>query len=181
MWMTRYRFIVSLALIAVLAMSSSSYTVPIKTIVLTDAQSKCILDHINYDLELNPAYLWGGASLEPGAEKDCSGSIYSYFASCGVAEIIRTTAARMHAGKDGWGAFHIIAYNEAHKLAIVIMTCTADRPNGHVGILYSDVQYGVAKMAHASSKYGFIAVILRSDKKGNYYFPRITRIRQVIP
>jgi hypothetical protein len=83
----------------------------------------------------------------------------------------------MHDGKGGW-TFPLVEFKDAKKLAIVHMTMKPDRPNGHVGILITDVQFGsVAKMAHASFTYGFIAVIVE-DRPDNYYHKRITRLRQ---
>ncbi|MFA4845086.1 MAG: hypothetical protein WC654_00820 [Patescibacteria group bacterium] len=153
---------------------------------LTREQAQCIAEHVDFDSSLNPAYLWGGASLKPGAEKDCSGSLYSYFRACGCEDedgrpIQRTTANRMAAGLDGWG-FPEVAFGQARKLAIVHMTMPAKpgkavRINGHVGILIVDVQTGVTRMAHASSSWGFIASLVE-DSGQNYWYLKITKLRQ---
>lgn len=155
---------------------------------LTDAQCKCVEGRVQTDLKLNPAYLWGGDKLEHGAEKDCSGSLFSYLRACDVRDekgrpIQRTTAARMGDGRDGWN-FPLVKWGESRKLALVNMTMQERRKdgssgvNGHIGILITDVTLGIGRMAHASSKWGFIASLVE-DCNTNYYFPRITRIRQV--
>jgi hypothetical protein len=67
-----------LALLAVVLMCNTAQAA-LDHKPLTADQMKCVLDRVNYDLALNPAYLWGGAKLKPGSEKDCSGSLYAYF------------------------------------------------------------------------------------------------------
>lgn len=127
------------------------------------------------ELNLNPAYLWGGDSLKPGAPGDCTGKLYAILASCGF-PVQRIPATMIYNQKGGW-RFPIVIYAEGKMLAIVIMTAKKNRPHGHAGILMTDVQFGkLAKMAHASSSAGFIQVIL---KPGSYWYPKIDRLLQV--
>jgi len=51
------------------------------SLILTPIQAQCVRDRVEIDLRLNPLYKWGGASLDPGTPKDCSGSLYAYFAA----------------------------------------------------------------------------------------------------
>lgn len=91
--------------------------------------------------------------------------------------VSRVTASDMWAGKSGWN-FSPVEFEQAHASAIVHMTATENRPNGHVGILTKDVQYGkIGRMAHASSKWGFIEVTVE-DKAENWFKPKITLIRE---
>jgi len=149
---------------------------------LSPEQCRCVENRVQYDLNLNPAYLWGGASLAPGSEKDCSGALDAYFRTCGARTgQPRTTAARMGQGRDGWD-YPLIPFEGARKLAIMTMTMPPARNKpvrveGHVGILINDVSYGVTRMAHASSKWGFIASLVEQSDT-NYYYPKIVRIRQ---
>jgi len=87
----------------------------------------------------------------------------------------------MGQGLDGWD-YPLIPFEGAHKLAIVTMTMPPAkgkpiRVEGHVGALIDDVQYGVTRMAHASSRWGFIASLVEQSDS-NYYYPKIVRIRQ---
>jgi hypothetical protein len=83
----------------------------------------------------------------------------------------------MYEGRGGWG-FPEKTFPDAHKLSIIIMTTTSERVNGHVGILTEDVQYGkICRMAHASSKWGFIEITVEATKE-NWVYPKITKIRE---
>lgn len=137
---------------------------------------ECIKGRVQIDLDLNPAYSWGGASLEPGSEKDCSGSLYSYFKACGVG-VTRTTSSEMSHGRGGW-SFPQTEFALSRALALCFMTMQSERPRGHVGLFLVAVYGGrVTQMVHASSRWGFIAVTVRSEEQ-DYYFKRINVIRQ---
>lgn len=87
--------------------------------------------------------------------------------------------ARDIADQLGNWKFPYAAYGDAKSLAIIIMTMQKKRPNGHMGILITNVdKNGLwSVMAHASSRWGFCATDI-SDGKENYFFPRITKILQ---
>lgn len=142
---------------------------------LTPYQAECIGRRIELELRMNPAYAWGASDLEPGVPGDCSGKLYAIFKSCGV-NVRRTTSVNMAAGLSGWG-FEYVDYFEAQRLALVFMTTIPGRPQGHVGVLIEDVFLGITRMAHASSKWGFIAVTVE-PAKNNYYYPKIDWLRQ---
>lgn len=142
---------------------------------LTPYQAECIQKRIELELRLNPAYVWGAADLKPGVPGDCSGKLYAIFKSCGV-DVKRTQSIKMAAGLSGWG-FEYVDYFEAKSLALVFMTTIPGRPQGHVGVLIDNVFLGITRMAHASSKWGFIAVTVEPDED-NYYYPKIDWLRQ---
>jgi cell wall-associated NlpC family hydrolase len=117
-------------------------------LALLPSEIDCIGRRLELELQLNPAYAWGAAGLEPGAVGDCSGKLFAICFSCGV-PLQRTTAARMAEGQDGWD-FPIVSIERVKALALVHMTTQEHRPLGHVGML-TDSDH----VAHASSK-GFV-------------------------
>ena len=80
-------------------------------------------------------------------------------------------------GKAGW-SFPERKFEEARAIALVNMTSLPDRPKGHVGILTKDTVFGkIARMAHASSTYGFIEVTVEKAKD-NWFYQKINIIRR---
>lgn len=91
----------------------------------------------------------------------------------------RTTAARMYYGLDGWTHEEEILFTESDACQIVIMTTQEKRPHGHTGLFMEKSYLGFRqKMAHASSKKGFIAVLVWSSLK-DPFFPNIDLIFSV--
>jgi hypothetical protein len=146
-------------------------------LVITDRQVQCIKERLKLEAKLNAAYVWGAAKLKVGAPGDCSGKLSAVCQSCGV-RVRRMRARDMGEGLDGWN-FPEVTFEQAKALAIVIMTLQKKRPNGHVGMLAKDVYGGrITLMAHASSRWGFMLVNVEKSKK-NYFYSRITKIRQM--
>lgn len=136
--------------------------------VLSQDQVDCIRRRIEIELNLNPAYVWGAAGLEPGDPGDCSGKLYAILASCGV-PVQRVPARMMAAGLGGW-RFPRVSFRQGSELSIVIMTTQPHKPSrkyGHVGITTDDVYevngIPVTRMAHASSHWGFIEVTIKRE------------------
>lgn len=75
----------------------------------------------------------------------------------------RVTAAWMGKGLGGW-KFPRVEYEKGKRLAIVIMTTQKHRPDGHVGVALEDVYDGSTIVAQASSRYGFITMIVERDE-----------------
>ena len=125
---------------------------------------------------MNPAYVWGAASLLPGAPGDCSGKIYAIFFSCGV--LVTRGESRLIADAwDGW-KFDKVMYDEMKRLAIVFMTMPPSpgkqkRLRGHMGIIIKvEVQNGetVYLMANAQLSAGFVVVWVKKDTWPFRYF-----------
>lgn len=162
----------TLALFCFASMSEGSfYTI--------EDQYACIADRLAIELRMNPAYAWGGSSMEIGAPGDCSGKLRAIFASCGFM-VQRVTSAQMYDGLGGWSQFKFHKeFAKGKRFTLVFFTLPPKpgkplRINGHVGMLNQDVYEGeITKMAHAGGQ-GFVEVVL--DKQ-SYYFKYITGFR----
>jgi len=144
---------------------------------VTQQQMDTILTRTQLELHLNPAYVFGAAGIDPGVPGDCSGKVRAILMAAGI-KLERMRASDISQAKDGW-RFPVVMYSAARPGAVVVMTLQKHRPNGHVGMLVESVQDGKTRMAHASSTWGFIAVVIDANKPKNYWYPKITRIRQV--
>ena len=146
--------------------------------VATPEQCKCLKNAIKWELRLNPPYKWGGASLDIGSPKDCSGFLYAIFKNCGF-YVVRTTSLMMSRGYGGWN-FRIVPFQTAKALTIIWWQFKKERVNGHVGILTEDVFMDEITMAaHASSSKGVTQSIVRMGKKPNYMGNHTTLLRSV--
>jgi hypothetical protein len=127
---------------------------------------------------LNPAYVWGAASLLPGAPGDCSGKIYAILASCGV-PVQRITSRMIASGFDGWN-FPKAAYTDIKRLALYFMTLTSDRPEGHMGmisaVLLPEGKSRQYVLAHESTSAGFITTPV---KVGYWTYRSFSKARNI--
>lgn len=134
-------------------------SLPVASHSLDERYKKSFMRQIEFALIKNPAYVWGGTSIEEGA--DCSGILFACAQSAGL-PVLRTTAYRMARGLDGWKsvlvAIDYVKWEDgdvqdanAEEGDLIWWTFTSERIDGHVGVRLDKKTF-----AHASSRYGFI-------------------------
>jgi hypothetical protein len=139
--------------------------IPILSHALDEQRKRTFMRQLEFAIIKNPEYMWGGVSLDEGA--DCSGILFAIAKNSGL-PVLRTTAYQMARGRDGWKSIVMdLEYRETEDGEaedtygeggdLIWWTFSPDRPDGHVG-----VRYDKRVFAHASSKYGFIKAKLKS-------------------
>ena len=104
---------------------------------------------ITHIIKIRPPYVWGG-SVEKGV--DCSGMLYLTAKRAGF-PVRRTTSHRMSLGEGGWESL-VVNVKGRQPLDLIFWTLKEKRPNGHVGVLYLNIE----QVVHASSSKNAVVV-----------------------
>jgi hypothetical protein len=127
--------------------------VPLECAGLGINYEKSLEQQLRIIIAKHPRYVWGGSEDETKG-LDCSG--YIYLASRRAAlPVSRTTSLSMSRGGGNFIG-HDILFRDARGLDFIWWTFTANRPQGHIGVLIRHPATGVPAVTHSSSKRGVV-------------------------
>lgn len=89
----------------------------------------------------------------------------------------RVPAAYIAKGLGGWH-FKIISLKDGRIGALILFSFTKNRIHGHLAMAVKDQKNGKWKIAHASTRLGFIEVDMVFQREDPFY-PFVSQIKQV--
>jgi hypothetical protein len=151
---------------------------------LTEREQEKVIERTQVEVKYGGAYDWGENSLKKkfpnswqierlkeGAPGDCSGKAQVIYYWAGK-KVGRCTSKDMANQKCGWKGKYM-AYAKAPPASLGFMTFSADREEGHVGILVDETRGGKNRLAHASQKYNRFMLSDMEEKDSNGFWKHL--------